>query len=108
MIDVASQRRPGREPGPTADMLSCFQAGAVVDNLVSTDKFTAIAEVIERATVFGDRQQRQSVERAVLARERIETTGIGHGVAACHGRTKEVAEVVVALGVSRQGILASR
>ncbi len=104
MIDVASQRRPGREPGPTADMLSCFQAGAVVDNLVSTDKFTAIAEVIERATVFGDRQQRQSVERAVLARERIETTGIGHGVAACHGRTKEVAEVVVALGISRQGI----
>ncbi len=85
-------------------MLSCFQSGTVVDNLTNTDKFQAIHEVVQRAAVFSDAQQRAAVERAVLRRERIQSTGIGHGVAAAHGQTSGVRDVKIALGISRVGI----
>ena len=85
-------------------MRSFFQSGAVVDNLVSTDKYAAIAEVIARTGVFDSQSQRGSIETAVVSREREQTTGIGHGVAACHGRTRDVDQVIVALGISRAGL----
>ena len=87
-----------------SSMLSCFQSGTVVDNLANTDKFAAIHEVVERAGVFADPQQRAAVERAVCRRERIQTTGLGHGIAAAHGQTAEVREVKIALGISRVGV----
>ena len=85
-------------------MLRCFEAGTVVDNLQSTDKFQAIHEVVGRAAVFADAGQRTAVENAVVRREHIQSTGIGHGVAAAHGQTDDVSEVKIALGISRTGI----
>ena len=85
-------------------MLRCFESGTVVDNLQSTEKFQAIHEVVGRAAVFADPEQRTAVENAVVRREHIQTTGIGHGVAAAHGQTDGVSEVKIALGISRTGI----
>ena len=85
-------------------MLRCFESGTVVDNLQSTEKFQAIHEVVGRAAVFADAEQRTAVENAVVRREHIQTTGIGHGVAAAHGQTDCVSEVKIALGISRTGI----
>ena len=85
-------------------MLRCFETGAVVDNLQNTDKFAAIHEVVGRAGVFANGRQRAAVEQAVMRRERIQSTGIGHGVAAAHGQTDGVSEVTIALGISRIGI----
>ncbi|MDE0447791.1 MAG: PTS sugar transporter subunit IIA [Spirochaetaceae bacterium] len=85
-------------------MLRCFEPGTVVDNLQSTDKFAAIHEVVGRAAVFANGEQRAAVENAVVRREHIQTTGIGHGVAAAHGQTDGVSEVTIALGISRTGI----
>lgn len=85
-------------------MLRCFEPGTVVDNLQNTDKFAAIHEVVGRALVFADGPRRAAVEQAVMRRERIQSTGIGHGVAAAHGQTEGVSEVTIALGISRTGI----
>lgn len=85
-------------------MLRCFEPGTVVDNLQSTEKFQAIHEVVGRAAVFASGRQRAAVESAVVRREHIQTTGIGHGVAAAHGQTDGVSEVKIALGISRTGI----
>lgn len=85
-------------------MLRCFEPGTVVDNLQNTDKFAAIHEVVDRALVFAAGPQRTAVEQAVMRRERIQSTGIGHGVAAAHGQTDGVSEVTIALGISRRGI----
>ena len=85
-------------------MLHCFETGTVVDNLRNTDKFAAIHEVVGRAGVFSDGPQRAAVEQAVMRREQIQSTGIGHGVAAAHGQTDGVTEVTIALGISRLGI----
>jgi mannitol/fructose-specific phosphotransferase system IIA component (Ntr-type) len=85
-------------------MHHCFQSGSVVPDLRSTDKFEALRELIRRARVFRSIDGRESFEEAVIARERQQTTGFGHGVAVAHGRVQGVPRVLIALGTSRDGI----
>lgn len=85
---------------------SFFAPGSVVWDLHSTDKFDAIRETIFRTTIF-DRIPGLDVDLlsdAVVAREREQSTGFGHGIAIAHGRRPEVPTSEIALGVSRQGI----
>jgi len=57
----------------------CFDHGTVIFELPSVDKFDAL-------------------------RERLQSTGLGHGVAVAHGRAAGVQRVLIALGPSREGI----
>lgn len=82
----------------------CFGPGTVVSDLASTGKYDAIRELIRRAGVFGEVDDRRAFEEAVFARERLHSTGLGHGVAVAHGRTRGVRRVLIALGLSRRGI----
>jgi PTS system nitrogen regulatory IIA component len=86
-------------------MHQCFQTGSVVPDLRSTDKFEALRELIRRARVFNAIDERTRFEDAVIARERQQTTGFGHGVAVAHGRVSGVSRVLIALGISRAGIV---
>ena len=70
----------------------------------SLDKFEAIEEVIQLCPVFSDISDIPAFTRAVLRRERIETTGIGRGVAIAHGKMPSIEKVHVGLGISEQGI----
>ena len=83
-----------------------FDPGSVIWDLTSTNKFDAIREVINTATVFTEHEMLDPAEFAqiVIARERLQSTGFGHGVAVAHGRTESVDEPVIALGISREGI----
>ncbi len=85
-------------------ILHCFQTGSVVPDLASPDKYEAIRELIRRAPVFQEITDRAAFEESVIARERLQSTGLGHGVAVAHGRTAGAGRVVIALGLSRQGI----
>ncbi len=82
----------------------CFQSGTVVPDLQSTDKYNALRELIQRAPIFHHIEDLPAFEAAVIARERLQTTGFGHGVAVAHGRATGVPRVLIALGVSRTGI----
>jgi len=84
--------------------VSCFQSGSIVDGLESKNKFDAIRELLNRAELCSSQDTLREIEQAVIARERIYTTGIGHGVAIAHGKTPGLDEVVVLLGISRSGI----
>jgi PTS system nitrogen regulatory IIA component len=85
-------------------MHHCFETGTVVPDLHSTDKFEALRELIQRVPVFRALKVRAALEEAVIERERQQTTGFGHGVAVAHGRLKGVPRVLIALGVSKEGI----
>ncbi|MBN1687211.1 MAG: PTS sugar transporter subunit IIA [Spirochaetales bacterium] len=86
------------------DKISCFTHGTVVCDLESTDKFLAIHELINEAPVFRDVDGIEHLERAVVQREKIQSTGLGHGVAVAHGKSPAVGDIVMALGISRKGI----
>ena len=84
--------------------LSCFPAGSVINDLHSGEKFQAIHELITRAPVFSKWQDLSRFEQAVCERERLQSTGLGHGIAMAHGKCDAVGQFVCALGVSRRGI----
>jgi len=85
-------------------MLSCFQGGTVVQKLSSQDRFEAIRELIHKAPVFNGLGCRHELEYAVISREKVLSTGLGHGVAVAHGTSKALQEIVIALGISDDGI----
>ena len=85
-------------------MLSCFRGGTVVQRLSSKDKFDAIRELIHKAPVFAGLGCRDELEEAVVQREKILSTGLGRGVAVAHGTSDTVEDIVIALGISEQGI----
>ncbi len=70
----------------------------------SLDKFEAIEEVIQKCPVFTDIPDITKFSQAVLRRERIESTGIGRGVAIAHGKMPSIDRIYVGLGLSKQGI----
>ncbi len=81
-----------------------FEAGSVIWELEHTEKFAAIHELIYRAKVFDVIGDLAQFERTVADRERLQSTGFGHGVAVAHGRTTKVEALRIALGISRKGI----
>jgi mannitol/fructose-specific phosphotransferase system IIA component (Ntr-type) len=82
----------------------CFQSGTVVPDLVSTDKESALRELVRRAPVFRELPDLECLADAVVRRERQLTTGFGHGVAVAHGRVSQAGRVLIGLGLSREGI----
>jgi len=83
-----------------------FDPGSVIWELKSTEKFDAIREIVSRARTFSEHPDLDSDTFAekVVERERLQSTGFGHGVAVAHGRTDQVSSPRIALWVSRDGI----
>ncbi len=73
--------------------------------LEGSDKRKAIRQVVTRSgNLVRGVPDAGRLLRAVSRRERIETTGIGHGVAIAHGKILGLEAVHVGLGVSEGGI----
>ncbi len=85
---------------------SFFDTGSVVWGVRSYNKFEAIREVVNRSLVFRriDGLDLNEFAEKVIEREQLQSTGLGHGVAVAHGRTVEVLEPQIALGISAEGI----
>lgn len=95
------QRVLGRpRPRRFARLLS---ARAFVDRIASPDRRGAVRELSARlAHAHG--LDAEGVEEAVWAREKVGTTGMGHGIAIPHARIPGLAQPLVAFGLSPQGI----
>ena len=81
----------------------CFKRGAVQD-ISSTGKLDAIRELIDKSPAFKLVRDRRKLAEAALQREHLQSTACGHGIAFAHAKTDQVRDVVVVLGVSRDGI----
>ena len=77
----------------------------VYRDLEAKDKYDAADEIIDCCSVLSETGcPKEMLKNAVKARERILSTGVGHGVAIMHGKLAEVKECRVALGYSEEGI----
>lgn len=79
-------------------------SGAVVTDLISRDKFSAIEELVNRAPVFFDLKKKMEFINAIYQREMEKTTGFGRGIAVAHGKIALMSKIRVALGISKKGI----
>lgn len=68
------------------------------------DKESVITELVEILATNDLLADKNSVLQAVLMREQTRSTGIGSGIAIPHGKCKGVKELVMAIGISRDGI----
>lgn len=77
---------------------------SVVTSLASRTKDDCLEEMVDILDNAGKIQNKETVLKAIIDRERIMTTGIGNGVAVPHCKTAAVSRLVAALGISREGI----
>ena len=78
--------------------------GVVVSDMTARDKKSALAELCDCLA-----EQRADLDRArmvsvLLDRERLGSTGIGHGVAIPHGKLPEIDSLVTGFGRSMEGV----
>ncbi len=72
--------------------------------LNSTDKQSAITELVDLLDGNGMLLDKQLALKAIFAREQTRSTGIGSGIAVPHGKCNAVRELVMAIGISAQPI----
>ena len=69
------------------------------------DKHEAIDHIIASCSLFDELPDKKHFSDAVHRRERVQSTGIGHGVAIAHGKCPGVDDPFIALGISPEGIV---
>jgi fructose-specific phosphotransferase system IIA component len=68
------------------------------------DKESVITELVDILDANKHLVDKNDVLQAVLSRENTRSTGIGSGIAIPHGKCKGVKDLVIAMGISRQGV----
>ncbi len=81
-----------------------LQPTCVKAPLESTDKDSAITELVDLLSKNGSLLDRDVVLEAVLLREQTRSTGIGSGIAIPHGKCSGVKELVMAIGIAAEPI----
>lgn len=69
------------------------------------DKHEAIDHIIAACSIFDELPDKKRFADAVHRRERVQSTGIGHGVAIAHGKCPGIEDPSIALGISPEGII---
>ncbi|MBN2328825.1 MAG: PTS sugar transporter subunit IIA [Candidatus Omnitrophica bacterium] len=73
-------------------------------NIQGRTKPEVIQEMAALATQSDKIGDEEALVEALMAREKIQTTGIGHGMAIPHATAEGVRGLVLCLGISRKGI----
>lgn len=72
--------------------------------LVSKSKLEVIGELVDLLVSVKKLPHRDAIFDALVEREEVGSTGIGHGVALPHAKCAEVKEIYVACGIAPEGI----
>lgn len=79
---------------------------AIIADLQASTKEAAIREIVEKLAEAGyiPQKEKEEVIKAVMKREELGSTGIGHGVALPHTRHASVKRPVGSIAVSHHGV----
>ncbi len=106
-IVVPEELRRDLAAGPARRELSLaayLSADCIVAPLEATSREDAIRILVDRLDAAGRLEDRDQVLADVLDREATVSTGMEKGIAIPHAKTDGVKEIVLALGVSPEGI----
>ncbi|MDD5292485.1 MAG: PTS sugar transporter subunit IIA [Candidatus Omnitrophica bacterium] len=87
-------------------VLDFLSKKAIKVNLASTTKKDTIEELVDLLIASGDisKKDRAQLIEALMAREALGSTAIGHNVGIPHAKTDCIKRLVAALGVSQKGV----
>jgi fructose-specific phosphotransferase system IIA component len=75
-----------------------LQPGAITCSLAASAKQQAIFELVDLLVKSENIGNAADLKQAIWDREQARTTGIGHGIAIPHGKSKGVAKLCMAIG----------
>ncbi len=87
-----------------ANIKELLQNDLILDELRAPDKMGVIREFaahLERAGKVADAEE---LVRVLVERESLGSTGIGDGIAIPHGKLRNIRDIIVSFGRSRQGV----
>jgi PTS system fructose-specific IIA component/PTS system nitrogen regulatory IIA component len=87
-------------------LLEIVVEGAILPNLVATERDDAIAEIVDALVAAGavSPELRDEFVKAIVKREKRGSTGFGHGVAVPHVKHPAISKMVVAVAISAAGV----
>ncbi|MDR3304092.1 MAG: cation:proton antiporter [Treponema sp.] len=85
-------------------LLSLIKWEHIVLALKGDTKAAVLAELVDTLATRGKLRNRDAVLDAVLARERIMSTGMLHGLALPHARSEGINDLQVAIGIKKSGV----
>jgi fructose-specific phosphotransferase system IIA component len=80
------------------NLLDILQVNCIRVPLVAQDKRGVIDELVDLLADAGRVTDGQALKEAVWTREKIKTTGVGHGLAIPHGKTTGMSSLAMAIG----------
>lgn len=84
-------------------ILEVLQKEAILEDLVSTDKKGILEELVAPVAKVANVSE-DGLVKVLLERERLGSTGIGGGVGIPHGKLKNLDNIVLGFGLSRNGV----
>jgi len=84
-------------------ILEVLQKEAILEDLVSTDKKGVLEELVAPVAKVANVSE-DGLVKVLLERERLGSTGIGGGVGIPHGKLKNLENIVLGFGLSRNGV----
>ena len=81
-----------------------LQPTCVKVSLDGKDKESVITELVDLLEASGQLNDKPAVLESILMREETRSTGIGQGIAIPHGKSNGLQELVMALGIVKDGI----
>ena len=85
-------------------LMEILSGRSVIVGLKGESKREILEELVDVLKVGDKITDRDKVLEAVLIREEIMSTGIGHGIAIPHGKSEYVAELGGVLGIKQKGV----
>ena len=85
-------------------LVEILSGKSVIVGLKGQDKREILEELVDVLEVGEKISDRERVLEAVLQREEIMSTGIGHGIAIPHGKSEFVKELGGVLGIKSEGV----
>ncbi|MEM1424554.1 MAG: PTS sugar transporter subunit IIA [Planctomycetota bacterium] len=86
------------------NLLDILTADCIKVPLASTDKKSAIEELVDVLADAGKTTKPDELKHAVWTRETTRTTGIGHALAIPHGKSDGIPDLAMAIGKPAQPI----
>lgn len=84
-------------------ILEVLQKETILEDLVSTDKKGILEELVAPIAKVANVSE-DGLVKVLLERERLGSTGIGGGVGIPHGKLKNLENIVLGFGLSRNGV----
>ena len=77
---------------------------AIIPSLRSTDKESAVKEMVETLVKTGSVKNAAHAVEVLLEREKLGSTGIGQNIAVPHAKSEEVKNLALGVSISEKGV----